>query len=200
LLAGGFRDPMVGRDVLVGSLLGAFSIAIGRLGWYVPGWLGHPPTLPYTGPQWQFLGARAIISDLSNNVTGAFFISFIFLFVLFIFRVVLRKEWAAAVACVLLLTFFRPETTSSLTPAVVMSDLITNGLVVFMLLRFGLLAVVVSFAFGNLLGDFPLTTQGSVWYANLSYAGFILIAAVVFYGFQVSLGGRPIFGGRILEE
>ena len=36
LLAGGFRDPLVGRDVLAGCLLGAFSIALERLGGLFP--------------------------------------------------------------------------------------------------------------------------------------------------------------------
>ena len=32
LLAGGFRDPLVGRDVLFGCLLGSFSIAVRKTG------------------------------------------------------------------------------------------------------------------------------------------------------------------------
>jgi len=56
LLAGGFRDPLVGRDVLVGCLFAAFIVAMGSLGLFVPSWLGHPPPQPATGPDWQFLG------------------------------------------------------------------------------------------------------------------------------------------------
>src|SRR6202140_4029748 len=67
-LAGGFRDPLVGRDILVGCFLGAFSIPLVRLGWFVPSWLGQPPMQPYTGPQWQFMGSRAIIADTSNGL------------------------------------------------------------------------------------------------------------------------------------
>ena len=67
LLAGGFRDPLVGRDVLVGCLFGAFVAAIGNLGWFVPSWLGHLPAQPLSGPEWQFLGARAIIADISYS-------------------------------------------------------------------------------------------------------------------------------------
>jgi serine/threonine-protein kinase len=37
-----------------------------RLGWFVPSWLGYAPPRPDSGPLWQFLGARAIISDLSR--------------------------------------------------------------------------------------------------------------------------------------
>ena len=58
-----------------------------------------------------------------------------------------------------------------------------------------------AFAFQNcFLLNFPLTTQGSAWYAGMSVAGIVLMAAVVLYAFYTSLGGRPVFGGAVLEE
>ncbi len=65
LLAGGFRDPLVGRDVLIGCLLAASTLALQRLAWFVHSWLGYPPTQPSSGPQWQFLGARAIVAEVA---------------------------------------------------------------------------------------------------------------------------------------
>ena len=200
LLAGGFRDPLVGRDVLFGCLLGPFAIASVRLGWHIPSWLGHPPLQPYSGPQWQFLGARTVIADLSNSLILSLFISFVILFTLFLLRALLRKEWVAAIVCILLITFFRPPSADPFTAVTVVSVLITTGLTVFLFLRFGLLAVVASYFFTDILGSFPLTTQGSAWYAGLSLAGILLMVAMAFYGFYTSLGGRPIFGGAVLEE
>jgi len=52
----------------------------------------------------------------------------------------------------------------------------------------------------TILETFPLTFQGSAWYAGISLAGILLIAAVTFYAFYTSLGGRPAFGGAVLEE
>ncbi len=46
----------------------------------------------------------------------------------------------------------------------------------------------------------PLTTQGSAWYAGIGLAGILLMAAMAFYGFYTSLGGRPVFGGAAFEE
>jgi serine/threonine-protein kinase len=199
LLLGGFRDPLVGRDVLIGCLLAAFSVALGRLGWFVPSWLGHAPPQPYSGPQWQFLGARAIISDLSLALGPQLFIPLAILFVLFLLRALLRKEWAAAVAFVLLFTVLEAAG-SQFDPVVLVVSLIFWALAVFLLIRFGLLAFVVSGFFNNLVFGFPLTTQGSVWYAGISLAGILLMAAMAFYGFYTSLGGRPVFGGAVLDE
>ena len=200
LLAGRFRDPLVGRDLLAGCLLGAFSITLVRVGWFVPSWLGYPPVKPYSGPQWQFLGARSIIADISSQMILSLLVSLLFLFALFLLRALLRKEWAAAIACTLLLTVLRPPGSDNFTPVIWVGGLVTTGLTVFLLIRFGLLVVVAANVFNDFLGNFPLTTQGSAWYAGISLTGILLMAAMAFYGFHTSLGGRPIFGGAILEE
>jgi hypothetical protein len=199
LLAGGFRDPLVGRDVLVGCLFSAFASALSRLGWFVPSWLGYPPTQPLSGPQWQLLGFRTVIADMSNSLVSSVFISLGALFVLFLLRALLRREWAAAVAYVLFFTVFFAAG-SPAPPVALVTGLIINGLAVFMLIRFGLLWLVAGFVFGEFLESFPLTTQGSAWYAGISLAGILLMAAMAFYGFYTSLGGRPVFGSAVLEE
>src|SRR4029077_1355209 len=130
LLAGGFWDPLVGRDVLAGCLLGAFSIVLERLGWFVPAWLGYPPPQPDSGPQWQFLGARTIIADISLALGPVLVIPLAILFVLFVLRVLLRKEWAAAVAWVLLFTVLSAAD-SQFAPVDLVGGLIYWGLMVF---------------------------------------------------------------------
>ena len=198
LLAGGFRDPLVGRDVLVGCLVGAFGAAVGNLGWFVPSWLGHLPARPLSGPEWHFLGARAIIAGISFGFIIALFTQLSMLFVLFFLRVLLRKQWAAAVAFVLLFTVFY-SSVSQFNPVSLGINVIINGLTVFLLIRFGLLALVATWVFVGFL-SFPLTTQGSAWYAGISLTGILLMAAMAFYGFYTSLGGRPVFGGAVLDE
>jgi hypothetical protein len=139
LLAGGVRDPMVGRDVLAGCLVAAFGGALAGLGWFIPSWLGYAPPQPYSGPQWDFLGARAIISDLSLSLGPVLVIPLAMLFVLVLLRGLLRKEWAAAAAFVLLFTFLFAAG-SQFAPVVLATSLIYWGLLVFLLIRFGLLA------------------------------------------------------------
>lgn len=196
-MAGGFRDPLVGRDVLTGCLFGALMAALARLEWFVPSWLGDPPAQPLSGPDWQFMGARAIIANLSNTVIFNLLISFLFLFVLFLFRALLRKEWAAAVAFTL---FFAVLFAYSGGPFVLVWNLIFFANV-FLLIRLGFLALMAQGVFGFcLLNGFPLTNQGSAWYAGIGMAGILLMAAMALYGFYTSLGGRPVFGGAVFEE
>jgi len=197
LAAHGFRDPLVGRDVLVGCLLAAFTLALPRFTWFVPSWLGYPPPQPSSGPEWQFLGAHAIVAHVALALMFAPFFWLVLLFVLFLFRALLRNEWAAAVAWVLLFTLCFPL---SFDLPGWLGALFFSSLAVFVMIRFGLLALVANFMVVNILQNFPLTTQGSAWYSGISLTGILLMAVMVFYGFRTSLGGRPVFGGAVLEE
>jgi hypothetical protein len=78
--------------------------------------------------------------------------------------------------------------------------LIFSSLAVFMLVRLGLLALVASAVFQFCLLNLPLTIEESAWYAGISLTGILLMAAMALYGFYTSLGGRPVFGGAVLEE
>ena len=198
LLAGGFRDPLVGRDVLVGCLFAAFLAALGGLGWFVPSWLGYLPPQPQSGPQSVFLGARTIIAYMSYSLFSEVFLALANLFVLFFLRVLLRKDWAAAIAFVLLTTVFF-SSWSQFNPVVLVINVIVDVLTVFLLIRFGLLALVATWVFA-FLTTFPLTSQASAWYAGISLTGILLMAALALYGFYTSLGGRPVFGGAVLVE
>ena len=199
LLAGDFRDPLVGRDVLAGCLSGASTEVLGRVVWFIPSWLGYPPTQPHSGPAWQFLGARSIISDVSITLIYAPIFWLAGLFFLALLRALLRKDWLAALAFICWCVFSTFATAQPLADVLV-GGLIVGGLAVFLMTRFGFLTIVTNFVFWRVLETFPLTTQGSVWYAGISLAGILLMAAIAFYAFYTSLGGRPAFGWAMLEE
>jgi len=201
LLAGGFRDPLVGRDVLFGCLLSLVGICVVRFAWFVPGWLGRPPAQPYGGPTWELLGARAITSTLAGNLYQTIIASLASLALLFLFRTLLRKDWAAAAGFVLFFGLVASVGTGSGDFAVILVPrLILFSLTVFLVIRFGVLALVASNVFNVFVGGFPLTTQMSAWYADTSLAGILLMAALAFYAFHTSLGGRSPFGAAELEE
>lgn len=61
-----------------------------------------------------------------------------------------------------------------LAPVDLAGGLIYWGLIVFVLIRFGLLAIVVQ-GFFHVLLFFPLTTQMSSWYAGILLAGILLM-------------------------
>jgi serine/threonine-protein kinase len=199
LVAGNIRDPLVGRDMLIGCLLSSSTYLFERIIWLTPSWFGYPSPQPTSGPTWQFLGALAIVSSLATTFIGAptFWLSA--LFVLVIFRNLLRKEWLTAVAFVLLGVLAGPASGQFYLESLV-SNTIFGVLAVLVLIRFGLLALATNFVFFQVLETFPLTTSGSAWYSGISLVGIAVMAAIAFYAFHTSLGGAPVFGGAVLEE
>jgi len=179
LLNGGVLDPLVGRDVLFGCLLSITGICVVRLAWFVPLWLGRPPVQPYVGPTWQLLGARAIISTLSNGIIFSILAGLASLALLFLFRTLLRKDWAAATAYVLFFGLVGATLTGGSIAVVLVPRLILSALGVFLLIRFGVLALVAANVFDVFLGGFPLTTNMSSWYADTSLAGMLLMAGCI---------------------
>ena len=61
-----------------------------------------------------------------------------------------------------------------------------------MLLRFGLLAAMVTSLVGQMLA-FGRMLDFSAWYAGMALMPVVLVAMLTVYGFRVSLAGRKLF-------
>ena len=138
-----------------------------------------------------------IIGDLFAIFVGGPFFWLVFLFVLVLLRALLRRQWAATTFVVLIMAGLQAGSSD---PVAGVAGVIFVALAVFALTRFGLLTMLSNWVIFNLLMMFPLTLQVSAWYADISLAGILLMAAMALYGFYTSLGGRPVFGGAVLEE
>ena len=204
LLAGGFRDPLVGRDVLLGCLFGALVTVYIRLEWFVPVGLGHPPPQPFFGPNYQFLGTQSVICSISFHLIFSTLLALAFLFVLFLFRALLRKEWAAGLGFIVFFTVFLSAPTfrpDSIIWLILLRGVVLNFMTIILLRRIGLMAGAAGLFFQScFLADFPITTHGSLWYAGLSLSAILMMAALVIFAFYTSLGGRPVFGGAVLDD
>jgi len=201
LLAGSFRDPLVGRDLLVGCLAGAVWVLLYFLRYPVASWFGAPQVRPLAGVRlgtmYLFSGFRAILAGVSGMTFQCILASLSVLFLLFLLRTLLRNEWVAAVAFILISTAaYAPGADSSL----IFLILITQAEFMFILLRFGLLALAAMMFFGTLLPSFPITTQLSAWYSGIGLTGLSLLLALTLYAFHTSLGGQPLFGRATIED
>ena len=195
LLSGRFSDPLVGRVLLAGALLGVFgAISVEALQLARRAFEATPPIPPFP---WDatLVGPRAVAAHLFNPAVAMFFaLAQAMLF--FLLRAVLRKEWLAAAVFVL---FFA-------VPSFLNGDLISGAFVlvfgaaeIFVFVRFGLLAWVVANYFLHCL-QFPLTTDSSAWYFGTSLLVVAVLAAIAVYGFRIALAGRPMFSGMRLED
>ena len=195
LLSGRFADPLVGRVLLAGALLGVFAVAASEVLTLVRRATEATPPIPPFAWDTTLIGPRAVATHLCNPAVAMFF-ALATAMVFFLLRTVLRKEWLAAAAYVLLWTV----------PVFLSGGLISGafGLVlsaaeIFVFLRFGLLALVFANYFGHCL-EFPLTTDSSAWYAGTSLFVLVFLAALAIYGFRIALAGRPMFSGAGLDD
>ncbi|HEX8190994.1 MAG TPA: hypothetical protein VF586_21725, partial [Pyrinomonadaceae bacterium] len=200
LVAGGFRDPLVGRDILVGSVFGVGAILCNfYLAELVPRWLGYPSGVPwFDSPATQLLGIRSAPYGIVQQVFGALLQSFILLFFLLLLYIVLRRERLAAGALWLMGALALSLTHES--PAGVPFAGLAVFMVVWVLYRYGLLALISAVFFLHLNIFFPITSELTAWYAGDFVLALAVSLALAVYGFRVSLGGRALFSAGLLED
>jgi hypothetical protein len=73
------------------------------------------------------------------------------------------------------------------------------ALMLFILIRFGLLPLIVLFFLGDLTNT-PITTDLSAWYAGGMILNFVIILALTAYAFHTARAGRPLFKEGFLEN
>ena len=73
------------------------------------------------------------------------------------------------------------------------------ALLVFILTRFGVLALIVALSVSATLQDFPLTADFSTWYAGSSLFAIASVLALTAYALYTALAGRPLFRAGFLD-
>ena len=192
VLSGSFRDPLVGRDILIGCTMGA-AIELIRLGTRaLPEWTGSGSAhaaLPWPTP---WIGVTQYVAFQATWALVALFFALGALFLFVLMQIVLRHRLAAAVATVLILSV--GDLATAPTWAVAVSVLALNALLTTVLLRVGFVAVMTAMIAGALIREGPGLVPLSAWHSSLGLTSLVLLALLVAYGFHRSLGGRPAFG------
>lgn len=200
VLAGGFRDPLVGRDILIGAVFGLGVIVCNLyLTNLVPQLLGSPPSIPWFDfPATQLLGIRSFVRGITQQTFGALLQSFILLFFMLLMYIILRRERLAAVVVWLIMTVALSLTHESLYASPFAA--LAASLVIVVLYRYGLLALISAIFFLHLMIFFPVTSDFSAWYAADYVLALIISLALAIFGFYTSLAGEPLFRGALPDD
>jgi hypothetical protein len=189
-MAAKITDPLVGRDLLIGILLGSCFTLLANLPYLLMSRTGATELDP-------LVGITVVIGVLLNSMSGAVLVALIFTFLFTLLRALLRRDWLAALIAVVILA--TPAALSGSVPSIV-STLILGGLLVLAFTRFGLLNLFVSILIFFWLNGLPFTTNLSAWYAFASLSVMVLILALAGFAFYTSLGGQKVFKGNLLED
>jgi hypothetical protein len=198
LLSGRFTDPLVGRVLLAGALLGVFEAISGEVAQLTRRAVEATPPIPPFPWDNTLRGPRFVAGHLVAGWAVTTLIALGFALLFFLLRAVLRKEWLAAGAFALILAVpFEGGGFGG--PIAAAFGLVQAAALILVFLRFGLLALVFGNYFAHFL-EFPLTTDSSAWYAGTSLFLLLVLAALAVYGFRIALAGRPMFSGMRLED
>ena len=201
VLSGGFRDPLVGGRLLFGVVSG-IGLAIIHAGTRLA--LEHYGITSLYGIAYSldanlhFLDARGLAGGLLNGLTGRLSVGMLLTFILMLLRVLLRRQWLAGAALILLWAALGSAGAHSWIGAV--PSVLFAALFAATLLRFGgLLPTIVSFFVGNELTT-SLTADFSAWYASTTILLLAVTLALTAYAFHTAVAGRPVFKAGFLES
>jgi hypothetical protein len=189
VLEGRFRDPLVGRHILIGALAGMLFSALFMMPGIGAPLLGAVPTAPggvglgtLTGTGYLLASYLVIVKDSFSIPVGA-------LLGLLLLRVIFQRAWLAY--AVLFGGIIAQALTS---PSLVggISQVAVVALMVLILTRFGLFAMVVAiiFSYWELI---PLTTDPSSWFLPSSVISMLLFGGLAVYGFVIAAGDQLVF-------
>jgi serine/threonine-protein kinase len=196
VVAGRLRDPLVGRDVLVGVVCGVALQLLRQLGFVAARLAGSPPFVPDVS-EFPLGGFRFAVSLLLGLPVAVLVGSLVNLLLLFFFYRLLRPHWLAGGSVVAVMTAISLSQSTALIDVVYVS-LFSLG-VVLILLRFGLFAAVVSGFCGIQLSQLPLTFELSAWYVDRTLLALAAVGSLALYGFRVAVAGQPLLGGFLRD-
>jgi len=142
-------------------------------------------------------GMRGAFATVFNQLTQSLSTALLIFFLFFLLRLVLRKSWLAAVVMSLLFCIPSLGAQNPLIDALFTAPFFLAYL--FILHRFGLLALAALYFTDQLADSMPITTPLNAWYAQGGVIAIVVILLFAFYGFQVSRAGKPLFGTSLLD-
>ena len=200
LMAGRWRDPLVGRDILFGAALGGIMTVIGLSSNSINLALGYssPPLVPELR---QLLGTHVVIARTLNQVFNALLNALFAVYGMVLLKMFVRRERIAVVAAIVL--------SMALAVRGIFDDgsALVNGTAGFLMVtiivltidRLGLVATVTLFLVNVMMSSALVTLDPSRWFFGNAMLLLALPAAIAAYGFYVSRGGEPLLGRRVLD-
>lgn len=189
LLAGNYRDPVVGRDILLGVVLGIVWILVFQIRYLFMVRLGASPGLGGTD---VLMGGRAALGSWLKQWPISIQTTLIFFLLLLGLKALLRKQWIAAIVFIAIFALPRGLASDHVwidLPAFVL----VYAIAVLIVIRFGLVPLVIAIFTINMLANVPFSADFSAWYMTSSILALLSVVAIAGWGFYGSLGGQTLW-------
>lgn len=191
LLEGRFRDPLVGRDLLIGLCHGAIAVAavcimqqifVESLDKFITSNAGVT----------MLHSLRPVFDTISSYFVHCITGAMMFLILPLILQTILRSWLAATIVFWLFIAAF---VGSRGWDSLIFAAIVWAGSLL-ALYRYGVVAGAAAIFVVNLLGGSDPPANWSAWYATPGLVCTLAVAALAVFGFYVALGGRSIFASE----
>jgi len=193
LLAGGWRDAVVGRDILIGVALGIVWLIVFELR-YIP--MMHMGAAPPFGSTQALMGGRVALGAWLQQWPQSIRSTLVFFLLLLGLRFLLRKEWIAAIVFVAIFVLQR-DLTGPYVSIEVPTLILVYAIAVVIVIRFGLVPLACAIFTINMFIGIPFSADLSTWYMATSIPAALSVVALAGWGFYHSLGGQPLWKGEM---
>jgi serine/threonine-protein kinase len=200
VLAGSWRDPLVGRDMLIGIAFGVAGAIFPGLIEYVLQAFGGSPLNPAFAGMWALTTPRYVVASLVAAVSNAGFNTLLLTLLYVVLRRRLRRPWLALAGTVVVLALVigSEDGFGGGLPTFVFIASI-SALIIAPLHFHGLLPFMAAFAVRQVLISNTLTADLGAWYAGPTWVVGAALIGLTVWAFLTSRAGAPTFG-RLLEE
>ena len=199
LLAGDIRDPLVGRDLLIGFIFGMGILVWQLTLFFLYGRVTGTMRQPDFEPGVVNLGFANFVEGFASQLSSPLVFGFQLVVFVLLMALLFRRDRIAFV----LGGFVFTASLSLLWGGELFDWLTASGtgaLVVFALYRYGLLAMLATIFSTHIYVQFPVSAHIASWHATSFLLGLIIFMAIAVYAFRASLAGQPLLRGRFLEE
>lgn len=189
VLAGRFSDPLVGRSVLLGSIVGAGLAVIGYLPWVYAYATVTPAPMPYFF--WPLPSLRphaALASTISDLIIPLIYL-FSVLVVLVGIRRIVRHTWLAGALFVPVLAIFCTNIVLGLEVGTAIAAFAIASIIAIVLLARGFLAAATAFVVGNMLAGQVSSAQLGAWHGRETVVVLVGATLIAIWGAWASTRG-----------
>ena len=197
LVGGRFGDPLVGRDLLGGLLLGSASFLLLVAVNAAPAFLASGGQTPVYFDADTLGGVRGVAANVAGRLVATLMQTLLSTAILFVGTLLLRRR-PFAIGFFWVLTF--AFNTGRENPILeIPGYAIAAALVVLALLRFGFVGLGAQFVVLNMLSSVPLTLDFSLWYAGYGLFFVLVVLALAAWGFWTARGGGSLIPEAALD-
>ncbi|MBK9776730.1 MAG: serine/threonine protein kinase [bacterium] len=204
LVSGRGRDPLVGRDILVGSVAGAVMAAasLAVVAAFTAIGLASLPTRLSGSMLTSLAGYGGTGFNLSYAASVCILNVLNTLVQLFLLRLALRRNSTAALAAGILIGFvsIMGMAPTEGWPIALAVTAINVPVMLFVLLRFGLLPAFTAAFVGTVMSSTVATLDFSAWYANRALLPAAIFLALLAWGATTAMAGKTVFGDLLHDE